>query len=616
MKLKPVFILRSQSKFLLFIPFLVLFLLLFNKTSVAQETGATRETMEVGVARVDITPEIPIRLTGYAAREEAETDSVFRRLRATALVLGSDAQNPTVIITVDLIGITRRITSKVVDYLSNEKGIPPAQIAIFASHTHSGPEIGSLMNILLSHGNQFSDSLPLNQLIHIAKYTEELTEKLKEVAVSALKNRRPAYVSWGKGQVSFAVNRRTKGGPVNLAMPMLKITNPDGSLRAVFLNYASHATTLTGEFNIISGDWIGQAVREIESRHPGATALIAIGTAGDINPSPRGTIEDVKLHGKQIADMVDKLLDNQLEPLNSPPVGKMKWIQLPLKKIPTVPELVKIAKKYKETVKGYMARRTLERIVRGEATSTTIEYPIQVWNFDNKMIMINLGGEVVVDYSLLLRKKYGGENVWVNAYANHVPAYIPSKRILKEGGYEAVSNMYWYNHPSIFTPEVQDIILDTIDELMPAAFKTERPVTNHQELIQVGEDGTYILPSWLAGTVGKHIEYMPDWKAFGWFKTTEKAIWKVDIKKPGQYNIYIEYTVSDDAAGKHFVVVAGDRRLTGKVEKSGSWFTFEIMNVGSIYLEEGIQKIVLKSESKVEKGSMFDVRKIKLVPVE
>src|SRR5699024_8555412 len=146
-----------------------------------------------------------------------------------------------------------------------------------------------------------------------------------------------------------------------------------------------------------------------------------LGTAGDVNPSPRGTLDDVKMHGKQIADNVDKLLNAQLQPLNSPPRGEMKWVKLPLKKVTSSPELIQIAQKNKKRVKEYEARLTIERKVRGDSILSEVNYPIQVWNFDNKMLMVNLGGEVVVDYSLFLRKKYGAENIWINAYANHIP---------------------------------------------------------------------------------------------------------------------------------------------------------------------------------------------------
>jgi hypothetical protein len=391
----------------------------------------------------------------------------------------------------------------------------------------------------------------------------------------------------------------------------LKITDPDGSLRAVFVNYACHGTTLGGNVNKIHGDWISEARRVVEARHPGATALIALGCAGDANPSPRGTVEDVRSHGKEIADNVDKLLTAQSQSINAPPVGKMQWIKLPFSIVPSVPELIELTKD--KTVKGYYARLALERVLRGEKIPPTVNYPVQVWNFDNKMAMVNLGGEVVVDYSIRLKNKYGAEQLWVNAYANHVPCYIASKRVLKEGGYEAESSMYWYNKPSPFAPEVEDLIIQAVNDLMPEIFKRERPETNHQEVIQQSADGTYHLSSWLAGTIGDHVKYMPEWKAFGWFNTQDKAIWKVNIEKAGRYDVYIEYSVSDGEAGKHFELVAGKKKLKGKVEQTGSWFTYKTKNIGTLRLPAGIQKIVLKSNSGTENGSMFDVREVRIV---
>lgn len=588
-------------------------MLFFGKISFSQGMIGAGQPMEIGVASVDITPAMPIRLTGYAARAETEADSVLQRLSAKALVFGNDEQRPTVLITVDLVGITWRITDQVVKFLSDKYGIPPAQIAICASHTHGGPEIGSLINILQYHGNHFSDSLlSLSQLIHISQYTEQLTQKLKDVSVAALKNRKPAYVSWGQGQALFAGNRRTKGGPVDHSLPILKIANPDGSLRAVFVNYACHGTTLGGDVNKIHGDWIAEAERVIEARHPGTVALVALGCAGDANPYPRGTLEDMQSHGKEIADNVDKLLSAQLQPIATPPVGRMKWIKLPLSKIPSVPDLINLSKE--NTVKGYQARLTLEQTERGQKIPSTVDYPVQVWNFDNKMVMVNLGGEVVVDYSIFLKRKYGAEHLWINAYSNHVPCYIPSRRILKEGGYEGEFNMYWYNKPSRFATAVEDMIENAVDDLMPAEFKTKRPTTNQLEVVQPGEGHVYHLSSWLAGTAGKEIKYMPEWEALGWFDTKGQALWKVNVVKAGKYDVYLDWSVSDKDAGKAYMLQVGKRRLERTVEKTGSWFTYKNKKVGSIRLSSGIHTISLKSNSRKETGSMFDLREVTLIP--
>ncbi len=582
--------------------------------SFSQGKASVHATVDAGFASIDITPATPIRMAGYAARLSTEADSVLQPIAAKALALGSDEQHPSVLITVDLVGIPWRITKNVVDFLWKEKGIDPAQVAIYASHTHGGPELGNLINILQYREGHFGDSLlALDQLIHISQYSEQLTQKLKDVATAALKDRKPALISWGQGQALFAINRRTKGGPVDVALPILKITGIDGNLRGVFINYACHGTTLGGDMHKIHGDWIAEAHRVIEARHPGTVALIALGCAGDANPSPRGKLEDVQQHGKEIADNVDKLLTAPLQPLNHPPGGKMKWVKLPYSKVPDIAELINLTKD--ETIKGYYARLALESVERGAAIPSELDYPVQVWNFDNKMAMVNLAGEVVVDYSIGLKNEYGAERLWINAYANDVPCYIASRRIIKEGGYEAETSMYWYNKPSPFAPEVEDSIVNAAGELMPAVFKEKRPATNRRERIQKMEDGSYHLSSWLAGTEGTRIKYMPEWKAFGWFDAKDRAIWEVDIAKSGKYDVYLEWSVSDAAAGKSFELTAGNKKIKGRVNKTGSWFTYATKKIGTLRLKEGEETVVLKSGSVTQEGSMFDVRDVKLIPV-
>ena len=614
MTLKSIFR-KLQKNTVVFTRLLILVsILLFGKISFSQQTAPANGTMEVGVARVDITPDGPIRLAGYGARPKSESEGVLHKLSAKALAFGSDTQNPSILITVDLVGIPYRITKKLTDELSKNVGIDPAHLVICASHTHGGPEVGNLLNILQYRGDHFSDSLlALDQLTHIAQYTEQLSQKLEQVALAALKDRKPALVAWGQGQALFAKNRRTPGGPVDVALPMLRITNPDGSLKAILVSYACHGTTLEGSVNKIHGDWIAEAQSDIEARHPGVTAMVAIGCAGDANPGPRGTMEDLQAHGKEIADNVDKLLTAQLQPLTSPPVGNMKWIKLPYSEIPTVPELIDLSKD--QTVKGYEARLNLDRVMRGKKIPTELDYPLQTWNWDNKMAMVNLAGEVVVDYSTRLKDELGAEHLWINAYSNDVPCYIPSRRILKEGGYEGETSMYWYDKPTKFSPKVEDLIVNAVHELIPATFKAERPATNHQELIQQDNDGTYILPASLAESIGPNIKYMPEWKAFGWFTTADRAEWNVNIDKTGKYDVYIDWSVSDSEAGKSFVVDAGKKKIKGKAGKTGSWFTYRMEKIGTVRLSAGTQKLVLKSNSKSEKGAMFDLREIKLALV-
>jgi hypothetical protein len=456
------------SSFFCYVIFLTSLLCL--SFSYAQSQGDSMNGyVEVGVARIDITPDGPIRLAGYANRDKTETDKRIHRLDAKALAFGSDEQQPSILITLDLVGIPAEITGYLAESLSKSVGISESRLAICASHTHGGPEIGNLLNILQARGEVFSDSLlALDHLVHISEYREELKKKLEEVSLQALKNRAPAKISWGQGEVGFAKNRRTEGGPVDHAMPMLRVDSKDGKLLAVLVNYACHGTTISS-VNEIHGDWISEAQKFIESRHPGTAAMVAIGCAGDSNPHPRRETKFMLQHGKAIADEVDQLLKATLEPITAPPTAQMKRVNLPFAHVPSVPELIMESRE--NTIKGYYSRLALDRVTRGGEIPSSQSYPIQVWTFGNKMAMINLPGEVVVDYSLRLKREIGSKVLWINSYTNDVPSYIASKRVIAEGGYEAEGSMYWYDKPSPYKPEIEDIIIEAVHDLLPGRFK-------------------------------------------------------------------------------------------------------------------------------------------------
>lgn len=582
--------------------------------TVAQNNPSGPQTMDIGVARVDITPEGPIRLAGYASRTKSESEGVIHRLSAKALAFGTDAQGPSVFITVDLVGIPGHVTTKLAEQLSKKIGIDPAQLVICSSHTHGGPEVGNLLTILQYRGDTFGDSLlALNEMVHISQYVDQLAQKLEEVALAAIKDRKPALLAWGQGQAGFAKNRRAQGGPVDPTLPLLSVTDPNGNLRAVLVNYACHGTTLDGGENKIHNDWIGEAQKFIEAKHPGVTAMIAIGCGADANPEPRGKMEHATLHGKEVSDHVEKLLASPLLPLSNPPAGRIKWVKLPFANVPAVPELIKQSED--KSVKGYYARLALERIARGTAIPTELTYPVQTWTFGNDLAMVNLAGEVVVDYAVRLKNELGAEKLWVNAYANDVPCYIASRRVIREGGYEAESSMYYYDKPSRFVEEVEDIIIAAVHDLLPDSYKSKRETTNHPELILPEDNLALHLKAEKARSVGPKIQYMPEWKAFGWFTEADRVEWDVQVKEKGKYDVYIEWSVSDSEAGKPFVLESGKQKVTGMVGPTGSWFTYKTVKAGRIQLPAGNQKVVFRPGSETKKGALMDLREIRLIPV-
>lgn len=421
---------------------------------------------------MDITPEKPVRLTGYFDRDNP-FEGVHHRLWAKALAFGNEKEGYSILITVDLLGIPGRITEKVRAELAETIGLHPENLAIAASHTHSGPQIGNIV----SH---FNKPLGPDELAEISLYALGLVPKLKKVALEAIENIQPSLVSWGQGEVDFAINRRTSinpNGVVDHALPVLKITDRKGAVRAVLASYACHAVTLGPKNNVVHGDWVGEAQLQIEKNVPGSIAMITIGCGADQNSSPRMNteqpemdLENARIQGKSIADEVNKLLNSpDLKPLTKAPSAELKYIDLAFAEMPDPLKLAEDAKGKGRT--SNYSLLLLGRMARSGDIPEKISYPIQVWNFGKDLLMVFLAGEVVVDYSLRLKKELGEDRLWVNAYANDMPCYIPSLRVLKEGGYEAETAMIGYEKPSRFTEDVETDIMDALYSIIPKAFK-------------------------------------------------------------------------------------------------------------------------------------------------
>lgn len=446
------------------------------------EAAEQQPPRPIGLARVDITPAYPIRLSGYAVRKTEATNSV-QKLWTKAIAIGSDMEGPALLITVDNTGVPKHVRDAVVARLQ-KKGLDPNRIAVCSSHSHSTPYLAGYLPTL------FGEPLPPEHQAHVERYTRELVDAMERVALAALQQRQPGRLAWAQGQASFAANRRTKGGPVDHALPLLAVTDGKGELRALLVNYACHCTTLGGEFNQVCGDWAGYAQEFLERDHPGAVVLVAIGCGADANPAPRGNLDLAQQHARDIATNVNQLLIpltqpapassasdgkregvkgmHKLTPVRGQLTCRAKQIEIPFDTPPTRAEFEARAKETNYV--GYHARWTLAKLDRGEALPTTLPYLVQTWSFGSDLAMVFLPGEVVVDYALRLKREFDPARCWVNAYANDVPCYIPSERILQEGGYEGGGAMTYYGWPTRIAPGVEERIVNTVHELLPKDF--------------------------------------------------------------------------------------------------------------------------------------------------
>jgi len=307
-----------------------------------------------------------------------------------------------------------------------------------------------------------------------------LTDKIVKTISDALGQMQPAQLDWGGGKVYFAYNRRLKtetgfqnaqnfNGPSDRALPVLRVRSADGKkLIATHVSYACHCTTLG--INEIHGDWAGCAQSDLQKAYPGAIALTAIGCGADQNPQPRREIILAEQHGAALALEAGRIMQGKLRPVRGPVTASTDKTLLPFEGGRTREDWVKRSQDSNRAV-AYHAAHFLKSLDSGGTVPTSIDYLVQVWRIGDDLCMINLPGEVVVDYGLRLKTKLDRRRTWVNSYTNDVPCYIPSQRVWEEGGYEADSSMTYYGRPTRFASGIEKIIFDWLEPLLPAAFK-------------------------------------------------------------------------------------------------------------------------------------------------
>jgi hypothetical protein len=468
----------------------------------APDAQAAEGVYDVGVAAVDVTPHYSIRLNGFGFRRD-ESEGVTQPIFAKALAIGSDADRPIVLITLDSLGIRLPMVEEVARRLNEKAGIERERLIVTFTHSHTTPKVNGASDTI------FSAPIPPEHQANIDRYTNELTDSLEKAALEALADRKPARLAWGQGEVRFAKNRRPQGGPVDHALPMLVVRSAeDDKVRAIYVTYACHCVTLS--LNKISGDWAGYAAAAIERNHPGAVAMVSIGCGSDANPAS-GVVGDnigaASEQGAEIADVVERLLKGTLRPISGKIAATYETIDLPLNEPPTREELAAAVARNDDM--SYSAAYQLARLERGEPLQSKIEYPIQTVTFGDTLAMVFMGGEVCVDYKVRAVKEFDADRLWVHGYSNDFCAYIPSERLLKEGGYGGGGEIRYFGLPATLAPGLENKIMAEIHRQVPADFARKQDAAQNDAAAAVKK----LVEGLAVGTPAEY-ERIPDiWRA-------------------------------------------------------------------------------------------------------
>jgi Neutral/alkaline non-lysosomal ceramidase, N-terminal len=429
---------------------------------------------KAGVATKVITPAEPMWMAGYGNRNKPAEGKVHD-LHVKALALEDPAGGKLVLLTSDLVGLPRALSEAVATEVRKQTGLERDRLMLTVSHTHCGPVIAG--------GEMDMYDLTPAERKKVDAYAAQLKGWMIETIVAAIKDLKPAKLSMGRSLTRFAMNRReptdngiingrNPDGPIDPEVPVLRVDGTDGKLRAVAFGYACHNTTLTGTFYQWCGDYAGFAQEYVEEKHPGAVALYWIGCGADANPLPRSQLEICRTYGRSLAEAVEDVLRKKTTPIHGNFAARYATIVLPFAEVPTKEKLAThlLDKQYAVRARATRYLKILES--GGKIDDTYPHYPIQVWRLGDELLWIGLGGEVVVDYSLRLKKELAGKRaIWVTGYANDVMAYIGSARVIKEGGYEADSSMIYYGQPSKWDPAIEEKIVSKVHELVKGVDK-------------------------------------------------------------------------------------------------------------------------------------------------
>ncbi|HLR38597.1 MAG TPA: neutral/alkaline non-lysosomal ceramidase N-terminal domain-containing protein [Chitinophagaceae bacterium] len=436
---------------------IVSIILIFSVLGFRKTLEASEFEWKIGVAEIDITPNEQMWMAGYGMRNK-ESEGMLHPLRAKCLFFEDGFGTRSILITTDLLAIPRELSLKLKEAVFNAYHIPKSHVLINSSHTHTGPVLS----------NSLLDIYPLDEKKYnkVESYTNSLSEKLIKLVDSAEKDLEPAKLYSGNGVSRIQVNRRNNKesevenlselkGPNDFAVPVFRVETLSGKVKAIAFGYACHATVLnTYEW---SGDYPGFAQLELEKLYPEAVALFFQGAGGDQNPLPRGSVDLAKQYGKSLAASVERVLNEKMDLLSAKFMASYDEISLPLEESPSLEELEKL----RDNNSGYVERwssRLISQMEEGEAFDTEyVHYPIQSWSL-GRQLLIALGGEVTVEYAVKLKERLG-HDLFVLGYSNDVMNYIPSEKILEEGGYEGKQAHIVYGLPSKWKSGIEERII-------------------------------------------------------------------------------------------------------------------------------------------------------------
>jgi len=425
-------------------------------------------TLQIGVARADITPPVGIPMVGFAGRDEAI--DVHDPLTATALAVTSDGQQA-VLISADLLSLDAETVAAFRQTIAAATGVPPDSIALVCAHNHYGPDV-----------DRATDSDLVNA------YRENLRYLFAGVAYRAVQAQRPASMGIGWGQSDIGINRREKkpdgrivlgqnpDGPVDRQVGVARFEDAEGRPLATLVNFACHPVCQASQTRALSADFPGR-MREVVESLTGVPCLFLQGAGADINPIlMEHSYEPARTLGTRLGCEVVRVWETiqARETVGLQVVSRT--VSLPRYMYDSAGRAAELARELEQEVEGLSAQeeasasrlwwtqRRLERVTEALESWKTgevlppIEAELQAWRL-GALALATAPGEIFNEIGQRVKEGSSFADTFFAGYANGSIGYVPVPQAYPEGGYEVT-------HACRVDPEAGDLISQGCLELL------------------------------------------------------------------------------------------------------------------------------------------------------
>jgi len=431
--------------------------------------------LKAGAAQRDITPLLGISLVGYFHDRKAV--DVRDPLYAKAIVLEADGERIAIVLC-DLIALEREEIEKARELIESRCGIPPQNVMIACTHTHTGPATVSVLGVDRDEG-----------------YLEFLIPRIADTVQMACQRLREAKVGWEVGReerISF--NRRywmkdgkvrtnpgynnpdivRPAGPIDPDVMAIRIADAQGNTIAVLANFALHYVGGSPS-NVVSADYFGMFAQEIQRMHGESfVAILSNGCCGDINnidvhnpPERREGYEHAQHVASILAADVYSLTEHAKLIEDVQLNAASKRITIPVR--PITEEMIESAKAILRDAPDDVNRYTREQIYAREILFLSemprqVETEVQVFAIrseQGEMAIVGLPGEIFVEIGLQIKKSSPFKATMTIELANDWVGYVPTEKAFEEGGYETE-----LARSSKLVPEAERILIQTARELL------------------------------------------------------------------------------------------------------------------------------------------------------